>query len=203
MSLLGLKTNMVISLKETLILFSILKKDNADGFDYFAHMWVGMETSVDEAGTGAYKIVELDDSLKGAATLVYEPQDSESTVFMSYFKSITIMEGGIESGFQKVPIEQYKPRLFHVRGVGKLIHSSEVPLAFRSLNLEDVFILDAGLKLFNWRGKKASSYEKFHGAWLCEKIKGERSGKTSIIHLDQGDKNDEFLILVLFQRRNK
>lgn len=181
---------------DTYIVLNTKKKEGSDALEYNAHMWVGKETSIDEAGTAAYKIVELDDHFNGAATLIYEPQDYESEIFRSYFKIITIMAGGIESGFKKVPIEEYKPHLIHVTGNGSCVHGSEVPLHFKSLNGADVFILDAGKTIFNWRGKNSSGYEKYHGTMLCNKIKNDRlnSGcKVEIVECEQGDKNPEFI----------
>ena len=181
---------------DTYIVLNTKKKEGSDALEYNAHMWVGKETSIDEAGTAAYKIVELDDHFNGAATLIYEPQDYESDIFRSYFRIITIMAGGIESGFKKVPIEEYKPHLIHVTGNGSCVHGSEVPLHFKSLNGADVFILDAGKTIFNWRGKNSSGYEKYHGTMLCNKIKNDRlnSGcKVEIVECEQGDKNPGFI----------
>ena len=173
---------------DTYIILSITKKDSK--LEYKAHMWVGKESTCDETGTAAYKIVELDDYFKRQVTLIYEAQDYESTIFLSYFKTIIILEGGIDSGFVKVKPEEYRPRLLHVRGIGSCVHSSEVPLSVESLNDEDVFIIDDGLTLYNWRGSKSSSFEKFHGMAICEKIKNDRHSKPQIISIEQGEEGD-------------
>lgn len=113
-------------------------------------------------------------------------------MFASYFGVIHIMKGGIESGFTKVPVEEYRPRLLHICGLGNSVHSSEVPLLKSSINSQDVFVLDAGLKVFNWKGKKSSPYEKFHSARVCKKIKDERLSKPRVIEVDQDTPNEEF-----------
>ena len=57
---------------------------------------------VDEAGTAAYKTVELDDFLGGAPVQHREVQGFESKLFMSYFPKMVITKGGVDSGFNKV-----------------------------------------------------------------------------------------------------
>lgn len=173
---------------DSYIILSITKKN--EGLEYRAHMWVGKESTCDETGTAAYKIVELDDFFKGDVTLIYEAQGFESKMFKSYFKTIVIMEGGIDSGFKQLEPEKYRTRLLHVKGEGACVSSFEVPFAFSSLNNEDVFIIDDGLKLINWRGEKSSSFEKFHGTTICNKLKSDRRGKPQIQSIDQGDKDD-------------
>jgi hypothetical protein len=70
---------------------------------YDIHFWIGAESSQDEYGVAAYKTVELDDLLGGDPIQHRECMDHETDLFMSYFPDgITLMEGGIESGFRKV-----------------------------------------------------------------------------------------------------
>lgn len=170
---------------DSYIILNISKKD--DKLVYKAHMWVGKESTCDESGTAAYKIVELDDFYHRQVTLIYEGQDYESKLFLSYFKTVIILEGGIETGFTKVKPEEYRTRLLHVRGQGKCVHSSEVPFTIKSLNNSDVFIIDDGLKIFNWRGKNCSNFERYNGTVICEKLKSERGGKPSVETIEQGE----------------
>ena len=174
---------------DTYIVLNITMKN--DTLEYKAHLWVGKDSTADESGTGAYKIVELDDFFKRKVTLIYEPQGNESKLFKSYFKTIIILEGGIDSGFKKLETQQYRPRLLHVRGTGSCVHSTEVPFTIESMNSGDVFIIDDGLVIYNWRGAKSSSFEKYNGTVICEKLKSDRGGKPVIKAIDQGDKSDE------------
>ena len=174
---------------DTYIILSIEKKN--DSLVYTAHEWVGQDSSCDESGTAAYKIVELDDYFNREITLIYEEQGYESFVFMSYFKNLNILLGGIESGFKKVPIEKYHPKLIHVCGVGNCIQCTEIPFDKSSLNDEDVFIFDMGLRIVNWRGKKSNPFEKFHASSVCQKIKSDRNGKPTIEEVEEGEKEDE------------
>ena len=66
-------------------------------------------------GTVAYKTVDLDVVFDRKIVLFSEAQKYESDTFIGYFKTITNMEGGIESGFKQVSFKSYKPTLLHVR----------------------------------------------------------------------------------------
>ena len=187
---------------DTYIILSITKDPLSESLDYNAHMWVGMDSTCDESGTGAYKIVELNDYFNNEMTLIYEEQNFESPLFLSYFDNIKILQGGIESGFKKVEPEKYIPKLLHVKGVGKCITANEVPFCEESMNNEDVFIFDLGLKLINWRGSLSNGFEKFHGSTLCNKIKNERGGKPVIEEVEEGE-NDDLINQIFENNKHK
>jgi villin 1/advillin len=55
-----------------------------------------------------------------------------------------------------------------------------------------VFILDLGLKLFQWNGKEANKYEKVKGLDMINQIKDqERGGKPQVFFLDSGKDEPE------------
>lgn len=86
---------------DSYIVLNTYKKDKK--FLYDVHFWIGAETTQDEAGTAAYKTVELDDALGQVPVQHREVQGCESPLFLSYFQAgFRIMEGGIESGFNHV-----------------------------------------------------------------------------------------------------
>lgn len=156
------------------------------------HFWLGETTSQDEAGTAAYKTVELDDFLGGAPVQHREVCGHESPMFLGYFKSsggVQLLEGGIESGFNIVKPEEYKPRLLHLKG-RKNIRVEEVPLKMTSLNAGDVFILDNGMDLYQWQGKKAGKNEKARAGQLSRAIDDERRGKPEVHVISQGDSDE-------------
>jgi len=60
------------------------------------------------------------------------------------------------------------------------------------LNSGDCFILDNGLKIFQWNGKKSGPSEKQKGAQLSRALVDERKGKAKVYVLEDGDKEPEF-----------
>jgi len=63
----------------------------------------------------------------------------------------------------------------------------ETPLATSSLNSGDVFILDHGMKLYQFQGKTASGGERSKAAQLSRGIDDERGSKVEIVVLDEND----------------
>lgn len=172
---------------DSYILLKATKQVDGNKMLFDIHFWLGSETSQDEAGTAAYKTVELDDFLGQDPVQHREVEASESPLFMSYFPNgISLLEGGIDTGFKKVKPTEYKPRLLHIHG-NKKPKIIQVPLAWSSLNSGDAFVLDNGLTIYQWNGKKASGLEKTKAAGLCRSIDDDRSGKAAVIVLDEGD----------------
>jgi len=159
---------------------------------YNVHFWLGSKSTQDEMGTAAYKTVELDDLLGDLPVQYREVQGHESQEFLDLFDcKITILEGGMDSGFNHVKPEEYTPRLLHMKGQ-KQIRVTEVKCEWKSLNNGDVFLLDAGLELFQWNGKTAGIHEKRKAAEIIENLKKERNGKPKAVVLDDLEDNEKF-----------
>jgi gelsolin len=149
---------------------------------------LGDHTTQDEYGTAAYKTVELDDYLGGLPVQHRETQGNESKTFISYFpKGIRILEGGVESGFRHVKPEEYKPRLLHVKGSGQNIKVQQTHLSRDALNSGDVFILDKGLRVFQFNGAKSAGAERMKAAQVVRAIDDERGSKVEIIVTEEGN----------------
>jgi len=177
---------------DSYIVLHTYKHENELKFDI--HFWLGRTTSQDEAGTAAYKTVELDNFLHEKAVQHREVQDHESELFLSYFKEkggVRILEGGIESGFHHVEPTKYVPRLLWLKGK-KNVRVREVEKKAASLNDGDCFILDAGLKLYQWNGRHAGLFEKTKAAQLSRTIDSERDGKAQILVQEHGQEEPEF-----------
>jgi len=175
---------------DSYIVLNTYKKKDGNALQWDVHFWLGKFTSQDEAGTAAYKTVELDDLLGGAPIQHREVQEYESDLFLTYFKNqIKIMDGGVDSGFKHVEPEKYVPRLLHVKGKRK-VRVSQVPMEKASLNSGDVFILDAGLQVMQWNGSKAGPSEKAKGAQVCRALGDERKGKPALTVYEEGDRDD-------------
>lgn len=177
-----------------IVLNSYKNPDNAEKLLYNVHFWLGKDTSQDEAGVAAYKTVELDDLLGQLPVQFREVQGFESDAFLSLFKpSIKILSGGVDSGFNKVKPEEYKPRLMHVKGSKKHhVKVSQVELSSSVMNQGDVFILDNGLELFQWNGTDAAIAEKRKANEVTSQIREERLGKPRITVLDGLEEHPTF-----------
>lgn len=163
------------------------------GFKWDIHFWLGAETTQDEMGVAAYKTVELDDALGGAPVQHREVQEHESQQFQSLFKSyggLRYLAGGVESGFKKVDRDAYEKRLLHIKGK-RNVRVSQVETSSKSLNRGDVFVLDCGLKIFQWNGEKSSRTERAKALEVVRQIRDEeRGGRATIVVIEDGKDND-------------
>jgi len=164
--------------------------ENPDAILQDVHFWIGKESTQDEYGTAAYKTVELDTLLDDAPVQHREVQGHESTLFKSYFPSITIKNGGCATGFRHVEPEKYVPRLFLFHGSKKNIQVKEVPLQKSSLDSTDVFILDQGLRIFQWNGETCNKDEKFKAVQYLQDLKSQRHGKATVECLENNDTSE-------------
>lgn len=170
---------------------------NNDTLKHNVHFWLGAETTQDEAGSAAYKTVELDDYLGQLPVQYRQVQGFENKEFLQLFDKIQILKGGVETGFNHVKAENYEPRLLKVAGKFKKMQVYEVKLESKSLNCTDVFILDGGLKLYQYNGTKANVWEKRKGNEIVDGLQSDRSIEnkdTAIIEGfgDSGDAVDAF-----------
>jgi gelsolin len=148
------------------------------------HFWIGEAAPQDVRGVAAYKTVELDDLLEDGPVQRRETQFHESRLFLSYFgrSHITYKEGGFGTGFRHVGPEKYEPRLFMVRSFHDSHHKStrafQVPLKARNMNHGNVFVLDAGLKVYMYQGEQSSLLERNKAGLLQGSIVEGRTGKS-------------------------
>jgi len=183
-----------------IILRTYKKKDDTgketDALAWDVHFWLGKETSQDEAGTAAYKTVEIDDLLDDAPIQHREVSGHESDLFKSYWNpAMQVMNGGVDSGFNHVKPTEYKPRLFQMKGK-KNVSVNEVPLARDSLNQGDVFVLDNGLMVYQWNGCKSSPNERRKAAEIVVDIRSNRAKSNTEVLEDDGSEPDEFWTLL-------
>ncbi|XP_045166542.2 gelsolin-like protein 1 [Mercenaria mercenaria] len=181
-----------------IILNTYTEATSAD-LKYDVHFWIGSESSQDEYGTAAYKTVELDTFLDDKAVQHREVQGYESELFKSYFtKGLVTMEGGADTGFRHVEPTKYKTRLLQVFGKGANLSIREVPLSKKSLNSDDVFILDAGTTVWQYNGNSASPFEKARSMEFLQNIEGERAGhaKGEVIDEHSISEGHEFFKLL-------
>ena len=171
---------------DSYILLATLE-DNKGKKTYNAHFWLGNESSQDEKGTAAYKTVELDNALGGAAVQYRELQGCESDLFLSYFQKngIEYLDGGVKSGFNTVEKDVYKTRLLLCKG-RRTVRISEVPLAKSSLNRSDCFILDKGLTILVFNGPEANKFEKLKAIQTADHLNSDSRSGRAFVSLVEG-----------------
>ncbi|KAK0713394.1 hypothetical protein B0T26DRAFT_832921 [Lasiosphaeria miniovina] len=167
--------------------------------------WLGAHTTQDEAGTAAYKTVELDEFLHGAATQHRELQAAPSDEFVALFPRLTVRRGGVASGFHHVDALSLKDkkgdgeRLVLLRvfrhppaaavagrgGPGSAVVVHEVEPTWRSLDEGDVFILDQGNHVSVWQGRRCSPIEKAKAAQIVHDMTDGRRVKVNVEVLSQ------------------
>lgn len=154
--------------------YKVGNKDGQEALQHEIFFWLGSKTSQDEAGTAAYKTVELDEFLRGVATQHREVQQQPSDEFVQLFPRLKILSGGVQSGFRHVEAAEPEEksmllRIFKHAGTGStLVH--EVDPTWQSLDDDDVFVLDKGDKIWVWQGKKCSPMEKAKGAQVVNDL---------------------------------
>lgn len=177
---------------DSYIVLNTYKEEGGEQLLYDVHFWIGKYSTQDEYGTAAYKTVELDTYLDDVPIQHREVQGHESDLFRSYFKTITILEGGADSGFRTVKPEEYKPRLLHFHGDRYGVKVMEVPRCKSRVDSGDVYILDLGLRLIQWNGKGSNKDERFKAMQYMRSIADERGGKPRLDTMDEGSDAEEF-----------
>jgi len=189
---------------DSYLILHTYKNEGMEEKKFDLHFWIGKYSTQDEYGTAAYKTVELDTYLNDAPVQHREVQGHESTLFKSYFESITLLKGGADTGFNRVLPEAYVPRLFHVeKQPDKKITCVEKPLKKGNLEDDDVFIIDNGETIYQWNGTKSTADEKFKAAAYISKMKAGRK-KAKVIKVEQrGCKDDHPAMQLLKEGKSK
>jgi len=170
---------------DSYIVLNTYNEEDSDELQYDVHFWIGKYSTQDEYGTAAYKTVELDTFLDDKPIQHREVQGNETLLFKSYFDFFTIMKGGCDTGFRRVTPESFKTRLYHIVGERKLITVNEVPLKRGNLNSEDVFVIDKGLRIYQFNGETANKDEKFRATQYVQTLKAQRMGKPRLDVLEE------------------
>ena len=141
------------------------------------YIWIGAESSQDEYGTAAYKMVEADDFLGGSPVQHREVQGHESPRFKKMFGTLTYWKGGIESGFKHVEPTEVQPHMFRIKGTQKHMSLTQVEVSKNSLNKGDSFVLKtSAAKVWLWHGENVSIY------WSASSSTGSRKWQLLTCH---------------------
>jgi len=168
-------------------------RQQGNSFKWDIYFWLGKFTTQDEAGTAAYKTVELDDHLGQAPTQHREVQEHETTEFLQLFAKqggIRILKGGHDTGFNHVEINagvKYQPRLLHIQGnSARDMRVTEVELQASNLNSSDCFILDLGLDVYQFNGRMSKPIERNRASQVSNSIQVERP-RSKLHVFEEGD----------------
>ncbi|XP_051905189.1 protein flightless-1 homolog [Hippocampus zosterae] len=155
--------------------------------------WIGQEATLDKKAGSAIHAVNLRNFLGAECRTTREEMGDESEEFSEVFNNeISYIEGGTSSGFYTVEDTQYSVRLYRVYGK-KNIRLESVAVKSCSLDPRYVFLLDAGLEIFIWRGANATLSGTTKARLFAEKInKNERKGKAEITILKQNQEPPNF-----------
>ncbi|ESK95169.1 actin regulatory protein [Moniliophthora roreri MCA 2997] len=179
-----------------IVLHTYRKTPESEALAYDLHFWLGEDTTQDEAGTAAYKTVELDDHLHGKPIQYREVQGSESSRFLSYFPKFQSLRGGVASGFHHVtdppPLELF--RLYRISSpkTGSTV-IREVAAEASSLVKGDVYVLDKGSKVLQLNTKDSVGKEKFKAAEFVQSLVEARQGQCDVTVYDEGPGAGVFL----------
>jgi len=159
------------------------------------HMWLGSNTSQDEATVAAYKCVELDEHIGGAPIQHREVQGMESNQFLAYFKNgIRYICGGVKTGLSHY-VEDNSPKLFEVKGKRMPLIRQLYPISWTEMNHGDCYIIDFPEEsvIFVWQGSSANKYEKHQASIVAQNLKAEHGGTDYevVVLLDGNESNDE------------
>ncbi|XP_005105454.1 gelsolin-like protein 2 [Aplysia californica] len=180
---------------DSYIILNTYKDEETENLLHDVHFWIGKNSSQDEYGTAAYKTVELDTFLDDVPIQHREVQGHESALFRSYFEDgITLKEGGAASGFRHVPAEEYTARLFrYARDKHSHIVLTQLPRAASLVTEGDVFILDCGLKIYQYNGDDSSPMERSKAMQYVSKLKSQRGEADSdVLDGSSTSKSHEF-----------
>ncbi|MFX1300303.1 MAG: hypothetical protein ACFFAL_03665 [Promethearchaeota archaeon] len=158
------------------------------------YMWVGKNSTPDEKFIGAITSVWKDQDRKGAAKLVTVDEGGEPKEFLKLFKDkIKITEQDTEGILKRVALKKREFKLFRVHIEKDLNLYYEVDRSKDSLASDDVFLLDTYKKIFIWRGKESSAFERWEAMRIAERYDAERAGAQQIIIVEEDEEPKEFL----------
>ncbi|KAK7496121.1 hypothetical protein BaRGS_00012531, partial [Batillaria attramentaria] len=180
---------------DSYIILNTYKDEETEELNYDVHFWIGKNSSQDEYGTAAYKTVELDTLLDDKPVQHREVQGHESKLFKSYFpKGLQMMEGGAKSGFREVPPEEYISRLLRFfKDKSGAVRIKEIPRARSLVTSGDVYILDAGNKLYQFNGSSSSPFERNEASQYLARVSSKRGdADTEVLDEDGTSSGHDF-----------
>ncbi|XP_077298659.1 FLII actin remodeling protein [Arctopsyche grandis] len=159
------------------------------------HFWIGEKATLDKRACAAIHAVHLRNYLGAGGRTMRQEQGDEADEFLQLFPNpLTYIQGGrTASGFFTIEDTCYVTRLYRVHASGSTIHLEPVAVEPPSLDPRYVFLLDVGLNIYIWFGKKSKNTLKSKSRLFAEKInKNERKNRAEIHTLFHGQEVPDF-----------
>ncbi len=158
------------------------------------YSWVGRKSSPDERFIGAITSVWRDQDRKGAAKLVTVNEGEEPKEFLNLFKGkIIVTEQDTEGILKRIALKEREFKLFRVHIQDDLNLYYEVERSQDSLSSDDVFLLDLYNKIYIWRGRGSTAFERWEAMRIAEGYDAKRTGHQEIILIEEEEEPEEFL----------
>lgn len=171
---------------------------------FIIYFWLGTHSTNDERGAAALHATRVDGEVGWSSQQRRVVQGKEPLHFLRMFgRRITILQGGVESGFRKKGSETEQTdempdqRLFHIKCVNDYVKSLELQCRAASLNSNDSFVLLTRHKTYIWYGKGCDAEERYTGKLLAEKVDrkmliGSNGFQVQMVEMEEGNEPDEF-----------
>ena len=126
------------------------------------HLWQGKAAAADDAAFAGIRANDLEEALGSTAVQHRQRERYESPGFLNLFRAyggVKYLEPNFELNLKKGVRPQRQKRLLHVTGK-HTVRVTPVDVTASSLTHDGVFILDCGMKIYQWNGKASSKAER-------------------------------------------
>lgn len=171
----------------------VIKYHSTNG-KWIIYYWQGNKSSIDEKAASAIQAVQMDNELGGRAVQIRVVQDYEPKHFLQMFKGkLIVFLGGHASGFKNIKEHDTyvdgETRLYRIRGTNDVdVRASQQPAIAKSLESDDVFIIENGTNVWLWFGKGADDIEKQLASGFVERL---APGSSPVV-IQEGEEPAEF-----------
>jgi gelsolin len=126
------------------------------------HLWQGKTASADDAALAQARASEIEEALGASAVQHRHREGFESPYFVNLFRAyggLKYLESGYDLNIKKGVRPQRPKRLLHVTGKHTVRVTPVEPTA-ASLSHDGVFVLDCGMRIYQWNGRSATRGER-------------------------------------------
>lgn len=175
--------------------------DNGDTFILDAglkvYLWIGAESNAFEKSKGGALAHNIVAGRQGKAKLISDADDDFWKILGGSISDIKAANTALKPEVENLAIDSEKVVLFQLSdSTGKMVFSkiAEGKINASMLNTNDVFILDGGIQLFVWIGKRASASEKSQSMKYAEKYMKDNNRPMTlpVTRIGEGQINQVF-----------